>query len=250
MSGNQGLAMNCAAKIPVRVIRKQEHDSYVYDGLYQVTEWKRVASQDGPVVLKYKMVRLSTETGEPHSFARPHRPSCAPLGESSSLPLMCCSCGILGCCPLGNVGSGCCCRQAPCRSRSSFARPSSKASCLPGRACTATAATSSGPSSADGEHDRFRFDCSPVLRFHTDGAVLQRRGSSQFQSGHVGPSEGARSAVDGVHLQRFGDGAACAAGVFDVLRARRQRDQAARRRRAPTEGPEATNPQAARPSQA
>ena len=74
MSGNQGLAMNCAAKIPVRVIRKQEHDSYVYDGLYEVTEWKRVASQDGPVVLKYKMVRLSTETGEP-LFRPSYRPS-------------------------------------------------------------------------------------------------------------------------------------------------------------------------------
>ena len=82
MSGNQGLAMNCAAKIPVRVIRKQEHDSYVYDGLYEVTEWKRVASQDGPVVLKYKMVRLSTETGEPHSFALP-----------TVFSLVCCSLG-------------------------------------------------------------------------------------------------------------------------------------------------------------
>ena len=104
MSGNQGLAMNCAAKIPVRVIRKQEHDSYVYDGLYQVTEWKRVASQDGPVVLKYKMVRLSTETGEP-LFRPSYRlaPRVLLPGESSSLPLMCCSCGILGCCPLGNV---------------------------------------------------------------------------------------------------------------------------------------------------
>ena len=80
MSGNQGLAMNCAAKIPVRVIRKQEHDSYVYDGLYQVTEWKRVASQDGPVVLKYKMVRLSTETGEPHSFAFARLSCAAPWG--------------------------------------------------------------------------------------------------------------------------------------------------------------------------
>ena len=86
MSGNQGLAMNCAAKIPVRVIRKQEHDSYVYDGLYEVTEWKRVASQDGPVVLKYKMVRLSTETGEPHSFA-------LPTALPTVSPLVCCSLG-------------------------------------------------------------------------------------------------------------------------------------------------------------
>ncbi len=187
MSGNQGLAMNCAAKIPVRVIRKQEHDSYVYDGLYEVTEWKRVASQDGPVVLKYKMVRLSTETGEPHSLS----PFLPPFLPSS--PLVCCS--------LGNVDEQCCCRQAPCRSRSSFARPSSKASCLSGRVCTAMAATSSGPSSADGEHNRLRFDCSPELRFHSGGAVLQRRGASQFQSGHPGPSEGARSAVDGVRLQ-------------------------------------------------
>ena len=102
MSGNQGLAMNCAAKIPVRVIRKQEHDSYVYDGLYEVTEWKRVASQDGPVVLKYKMVRLSTETGEPHSFAFARLSCAAPWGILVRAPDVLLL-WDLGCCLLGNV---------------------------------------------------------------------------------------------------------------------------------------------------
>lgn len=66
LSGNQGLAINCAANVPVRVIRKQEgegYDGYVYDGLYDVVEWKRVPSKAGPVVMQYKMVRLSSEKG-------------------------------------------------------------------------------------------------------------------------------------------------------------------------------------------
>eukprot|EP01044_Picomonas_judraskeda_P009264 COSAG03_NODE_1119_length_4780_cov_155.441359_3_plen_79_part_00 len=33
-------------------------DGYVYDGLYEVVEWKRVPSKAGPVVLQYK-VRIS-----------------------------------------------------------------------------------------------------------------------------------------------------------------------------------------------
>eukprot|EP01047_Picozoa_sp_COSAG01_P036372 COSAG01_NODE_2840_length_6992_cov_2.267228_5_plen_866_part_00 len=66
LAGNIGIAMNCAGGIPIRVMRRKQgavQDSYVYDGLYTVVQWKRVASDEGPAVIKFKMERLSTEKG-------------------------------------------------------------------------------------------------------------------------------------------------------------------------------------------
>jgi hypothetical protein len=65
LAGNVGIALNCEGDIPIRVVRKKEgavQDSYVYDGLYRVVEWKRVVTEAGPVVMKYRMERLATET--------------------------------------------------------------------------------------------------------------------------------------------------------------------------------------------
>ena len=60
LAGNVGIAMNCAGEIPIRVMRKKEAasnsmpDSYVYDGLYRVVQWKRTASDAGPAVIKVR----------------------------------------------------------------------------------------------------------------------------------------------------------------------------------------------------
>ena len=68
LAGNIGIAMNCEGDLPIRVMRKKEStsgmpDSYVYDGLYRVVQWKRCISDGGPAVIKFKMERLATETG-------------------------------------------------------------------------------------------------------------------------------------------------------------------------------------------
>jgi hypothetical protein len=65
---NITLAVAAEVGTPIRVIRKQGDTargtlSWVYDGLYQVLEWKRASSIAGPVVFKFLMRRLASETG-------------------------------------------------------------------------------------------------------------------------------------------------------------------------------------------
>ena len=82
--GNLGLALNCEGNVPVRVMRRLPSSTpkgtggspkalstryqYVYDGLYNVVQWKRSRSCQGtnsqaPVVLMYKLKRVASETG-------------------------------------------------------------------------------------------------------------------------------------------------------------------------------------------
>mmetsp|Transcript_6265 Transcript_6265/g.13737 ORF Transcript_6265/g.13737 Transcript_6265/m.13737 type:complete len:611 (+) Transcript_6265:42-1874(+) len=63
--GNLALKQSCETKTPVRVFRGVNMEGvnmYLYEGLYNVTEYKLAVSKDGPLVCKFKMEGVPGES--------------------------------------------------------------------------------------------------------------------------------------------------------------------------------------------